>query len=166
MEFRFRIKRSYRFECYDGDVLRWVVEIENLIPDEGLSYAITALIGEAPVYLGLIDAAGFSALATTDTAAEIGGTNGWTEIVAYTPTARPLLIFGGISPGVVSNLANPAIYTATAPFEFYGGFLVTSSTLSGTNGTILGEAAADAGSQSVLAGNMISAVATMTIVSD
>lgn len=164
---RLRIKRVYRFECFspEGESL-WVREIENLVPTEGLNYALTAIIGAGTVYMGLINAAGFTTLAATDTAAQIGGSNGWAEATGYSQSVRQTVTFGTVTAGVVSNVLSPCSFTANANFSLYGGFLVTSSTKNGTSGKILGEAAGLVSPTTVLSGAMLTGVVTLTLVSD
>ena len=85
---KIRICNVYSFECYDSaGRLKWRDEIKNLVTNEGLNDWLTQYLKgaayTAAFNVGLIDNAGFTAIAAGDTYAQIDGTNGWAELTDY-----------------------------------------------------------------------------------
>src|SRR4051812_14332533 len=66
--------------------LKWVEEVPNLVTTEGLNDLLTKYLKgssyTAAWFVALVNNAGFSAFANGDTAAQIGGSNGWAEATA------------------------------------------------------------------------------------
>lgn len=162
-------KNTYRFECRDSEGrLKWIEERQNLIVTEGLNDALTKYFKgsgyTAAWYVGLVDNAGFSALAATDTAAQIGGSNGWAECVGYSDGTRPALTLGSASAGSIDNTASKAVFHINATKTLYGGFVVSDSTKGGTSGLIYGEAAF-ASTRSVVSGDTVTVTVSLTLAS-
>jgi hypothetical protein len=81
-------------------------------------------------WLGLIDNAGYSALAAADVYAQIGGTNGWAEFTDYTDAAnadssstRPEWTEGAASSQAITN-GSPVVFDITDTGTVKGLFLV------------------------------------------
>jgi hypothetical protein len=81
-------------------------------------------------WIGLIDSAGYSALAAGDTYAQIAGSNGWAEFTDYTDAAngnsavtRPEWTEGAASGQAITN-ASPVVFDITDTGTVKGLFLV------------------------------------------
>lgn len=140
------LRNTYRFEARDKfGRLKWVEEVTNLVTTQGLNDLLTKYFKgssyTAAFFVGLINNAGFSALAAGDTAAQIGGSNGWAEATSYDESVRQTLTLGTASAGSIDNSASKAVFTISATITIKGAFVVTSSTKGGTSGVLYGEAA-------------------------
>jgi hypothetical protein len=139
-------RNVYRVECHGADgKLKWVEERVNLVTTEGKNDVLTKYFKgssyTAGWYVGLINNAGFSALAAGDTAAQIGGSNGWTEATTYSESVRQTLTLGSASAGSIDNSASKATFSINGTVTIYGIFVVSTSTKSGTTGVLYGEVA-------------------------
>lgn len=128
---------KYVFECRRADgSLRWSETIENLVTTAGKNHILdTEFAGAgytAAWFLGLIDAAGYTAVAAGDTAGSHGG---WAESVAYSQANRPTLAFNAASGGSKSTSAALA-FSINATVTIKGGFVTTLNTKGGTTGTL------------------------------
>lgn len=138
-------KNTYAFECHgpDGD-LRWREEVHNLITTEGKNDLLTNYFKgssySAAFYVGLVTGAS-PTFAAGDTAAQIGGANGWTESTIYSESVRQTLTLGTASSGSIDNTASKAVFSINNSGTIGGGFVITNSTKSGTTGKLYGEAA-------------------------
>lgn len=112
-------------------------------------------------FVGLVNNAGFSTFAATDTAAQINGTNGWTEWTTYSESVRQTLTLGTPSAGSVDNSASKATFTISGSGTLNGAFIASSSTKAGTAGVLYG-AGSFASTQSVVSTNVITVTATLT----
>src|SRR5512143_1622046 len=142
-------KNTYLFECFDryGN-LKWVEEVNNLTVDEGLNDLLSKYFKgttyTAAWYVGLVDNAGFTAIAAGDTAAKITGTanppttNGWQEFDEYDEANRQTLTLGTVSGKSVDNSASKAVFTISATGVVKGGFVVTTNAKLGTSGVLYG----------------------------
>ncbi len=160
----------YHLEAWRRDELLWVRDIPNLVTLEGLNLVLQQFLKgsayTAAFYVGIVDTSGFTAFANTDTAAQIGGTNAWTEITAYSQTTRPALVLGSVSGQSVDSLASPAMFTMNATKTIKGAFIATSSVKAGTGGTIYSEAAFTGGNEGPLnAGDSLKVSGTFTAAS-
>lgn len=166
-----KLKNIWKFRAYSraGGELLWTERVENLIPTEGLNNALSKLYKAsaytAAWYVGLVSNVGFVTFAAGDTAAQIGGSNGWAEATAYAETVRQTLTLGAVSAGSVNNSASLASFTINSPIVLKGGFLSTSATKSGTAGVLGGEAAFNEGNQTLASGNIITVEVTLTAAS-
>jgi len=163
-----KIKNTYRFECRDAaGNLKWVEEVDNLTVTQGLNDILTKYFTgsayTAAWYIGLINNASFTAIAAGDTAAQINGSNGWTELTTYTSTPRLTLTLGAASGGSISNSASVAVFTFNATGVVNGAFVVSTSTKAGTTGILYGEASFSS-TRSVLSGDTLSVTVTLTAV--
>src|SRR5579859_1174720 len=135
----------YRFECRDkyGN-LKWVEEVPNLVTTEGKNDLLTQYFKgsayTATWFVGLVDNATFTAYAVGDTAAQINGTNGWKESVAYSNATRVTWTGGTVAGGSVDNSAAAAVFNINATATIRGAFLISNSTKNGVTGKLYCEA--------------------------
>ena len=164
-----------RFEARDANGnLKWVEEIPNLVVTEGLNSLLTQYFKgsgyTATWFVGLIDNAGFTALAATDTAAKITTaanpptTNGWQEITAYSESVRQTLVLGTASAGSIDNTASKAVFSINGTITVKGAFLSSIDTKGGTTGVLYGEAAFSA-TRSLVSGDTLTVTQTLTAAS-
>jgi hypothetical protein len=148
-------KFHWWIENPDGSVVA-EGDIDNLVVNAGLNYALsTALGGVAlitPWYIGLVDAAGFSAFVAGDTMSSHAG---WNESSAYSEANRQTWTPGAVSGQAITNPA-PAVFTCNANGTNIKGFFVTSSnTKAGTTGTLWSEGAFSGGTQTLNTGQLL-----------
>lgn len=168
-------KNPYRIVCRgpvkgpDGRwrrKLKWIEEPENLVTTEGkndeLSKYFKGSSYTAAFYGGLINNAGFSALAVGDTAAQIGGSNGWAEATAYSESVRQTLTLGSVSAASVDNSASKCTYSINGTVTIYGAFLATASAKSATTGVLYGEAAFSV-ARALLSGDTLNVTFTLSL---
>lgn len=126
---------------YVGKIIRKGVVIDefdcaNLVVNQGLNYLLGAALGGQSVitswYIGLFS--GNYTVLASDTASSIAGNA--TEVTAYTAGARQAWTSAAPSGQSITNSASQASFTFNAPVTVYGGFLVSSATISGTSGTL------------------------------
>lgn len=136
------------------------------VTDQFLTYTITTLFPTSPRvwYMGLINNSPSPILGSGDTAAQIGGTNGWSEIpynsgsAGYSQATRILWTHGVPSANAITNAVVIA-FSMTASFSVYGAFLSDSPT--GTSGHLCITLPFVGGPQSVVNTNTLNV--TMTI---
>ncbi len=169
--FGVKIQSTYRFECreFAGGPLLWVAFIKNLTTTQGLNDNLTKYLKgssyTAAWYVGLVDNASFSAFNAADTAAQIGGSNGWLENQDYSESVRQTLTLGSASAGSIDNTGSPAVFTMNSTGTLKGGFLASSSTKGGTSGVLFSEGAFGGGNQPFGSGNVITVTVTSTAAS-
>lgn len=109
-------------------------EFPNGIANEGKNKLLDVMFHAQSAitswWLGLIDNAGYSALAAADVYAQIGGTNGWAEFTDYTDAAnadsastRPAWTEGAASSQAITN-GTPVVFDITDTGTVKGLFLV------------------------------------------
>jgi hypothetical protein len=138
----------FTVECYDAaGQLKWKDEFHNLVVNQGLKDMndkyFTGSGYTAAWYIGLINNSPSPTLAAGDTAAQIGGSNGWAEFTGYSQANRPTLSFSASTtadPSVIST-ASAAAFSITSTATIYGAFVVSSNTKSGTSGVLFSEGA-------------------------
>lgn len=162
-------RNLWEYRCYDKDgKLKWVDGFENLTTTEGRNDALTQYLKgssyTATHFVGLVDNAGFSALAITDTAAQINGTNAWDELDDYSQATRPALTLGTASGGSIDNVASLATFTINATISINGGFTCTNSTKNGTTGKIYGEGSFGS-PRAAISGDTVTVQVTLTLAS-
>ena len=163
------IHNVYDVECFDrAGRLKWREVVGNLITTEGLNDLLDKYLKgstyTAAWYVGLIDNAGFTAIAAGDTAAQINGSNGWAELSEYDEATREVLTLGTPAAGSVDNSASKASFTINASKSVEGAFIASLSTKDGTTGTLYG-AAAFAATRVVISGDTLNVTATLTAAS-
>lgn len=162
-----KFKNRYRFECRDAEgKLKWTEDVENLVTTQGLNDALTQYFKgsgyTAAFFVGLVDNAGFSAFNAADTAAQIGGTNGWAESSAYSQSVRQTLTLGTASGGSIDNSSAVATFSINATVTLKGAFTDTNSTKGGTSGKIYSEAAFSV-NRSLANGDTLTVTVTLTL---
>lgn len=161
------IHNVYVFECFGADgALKWRDEVTNLVTTEGKNDLLTNYFkGSAytgTFFVGLASGAtpNFQA---ADTSAQNGGTNSWTEFVAYSQGTRPAWTGGTASGGSIDNSASQAVFTINGAGGTVGGaFLATVSTKGGTTGKIYG-AAQLSSSRTLASGDTLNISVTLTV---
>lgn len=126
-----------RVECVDADGrVKWVEEGPNLIVTTGRNKLLDETLGgsayTAAWYVGLIDNAGFSAIASGDTMASHAG---WSESAAYSEGTRPQMSFAAASSGSKASSANVS-FSINGTATINGAFLSDNSTKSGSSGVL------------------------------
>jgi hypothetical protein len=119
----------------DGNV-KGEYDFPNGIVDVGVNHLFeTTFNGGTPItawYVGLINNAGFSALANADTMASHSG---WTEAAGYASATRPEWTCGTAAARAITNSAT-VDFAIDASATIKGIFITSSSTKSGSTGTL------------------------------
>lgn len=147
---------KYSVQCHDAEGnLMWSEDIKNLVTAEGKNNILdNHLSGSgytAKWYIGLISAAGYTAVADSDT---MGAHAGWTEFVDYTATVRPACSWNSASAGQ-KTLSQGTVYTITKAGTVKGCFLVADATKNGTAGVLYSAGLFIGGDQPVTTGNTL-----------
>lgn len=115
-------------------------ECKNLCVDEGLNSLLNVMFNGATQittwYIGLFEG-NYTPVAGV-TAATIAAAA--TESTAYDESVRQTYVEAAASAKSITNSANKATFTMNATKTIYGAFLVSSSTKSGTSGTLFSAA--------------------------
>jgi hypothetical protein len=162
-------KGVYHMQCFDKDGnLKWEAECPNLVVNVGLQDMNNKyFLGSAYTaawYIGLYGAGASNTPAAGDTMSSHAG---WTEVVPYSQATRPACTFATpttANPSVATNSASPAVYSINATSTVGGAFLTSSSTKSGTTGTLY--SASDftsPGDRSVVSGDTLNVTYTLSL---
>lgn len=147
----------------DGNV-KWVEEFVNTVTTEGKNDLLDKYFAgsayTAAWYLGLIDNTGWTAVAATDTAAQINGTNGWDEATAYSESVRGTISWSAASAGSKASSAGVS-FSINGTVTVKGAFVVSSNTKSGTSG-VLYSAGTFSGDRSLVNTDVLTVTVTMT----
>lgn len=137
---------------------------KNLVVNEGLNSMLDIMFhGSTQIttwYVGLFEG-NYTPVATV-TAATIASAA--TETTAYTQGTRPEFVEAAAASQSITNSANRATFTFNDTKTIYGAFLVSSSTKSGTTGTLF-SAARFASSKAVVSGDELLLTYTFTAAS-
>lgn len=150
-----KLSGTYVVECRGADgALKWRDTVPNLVTTVGKNFALdTVLSGSAYTaawYLGLIDAAGYSAVAAGDTAASHAG---WAEFTGYSNGTRPAPSWGAASGG--SKASTATSFSINAAGTVKGAILISNSTKGGTTGTLYSAGLFSGGDKVVAAGDTL-----------
>jgi len=111
-------------------------EIENIVVNQGLNYLLGAALGAQSAvtawYIALFSN-NYTILAS-DTAATISANAG--EVTQYTAGVRQTWSSAPPVSQSITNSATQASFTFTASLTVYGAFLISSSAINGTSGTL------------------------------
>jgi hypothetical protein len=137
---------------------------ENIVVNQGLNYLLGAALGAQSVvtawYIGLFS--NNYTILSSDTAATIAANAG--EVTQYTAGTRQSWQSAPPSSQSITNAANQASFTFNATLNVYGAFLVSSSAVNGTSGTLF--AGAQFGSsKSVVSSDILQLTYTFTAAS-
>lgn len=142
-------------------VEKWDEAFDNLVTTVGKNDLLTNQFKgssyTAAWYLGLIDNAGYTAVAAGDTMSSHAG---WTESTAYSDGARKTLSFGTASSASLAATAASFSINATATIK--GAFSATNSTKGGTTGTLY-SAGAFSATRNVENGDTLNVTLTVTV---
>lgn len=144
---------------YDGRIIRAgeVIDefsFDNTIVNQGLNYLLNVALASATQlsawYVGLFQ--GNYTPVAGDTASSIASNS--TECSSYTASTRQA--FTGVTSTAesITNAASQATFTFSAAVTIYGAFVISSSAINGTTGTLL-SAARLASSKSVSSGDQL-----------
>lgn len=153
-------------ECWSPEgTLRWQDIAENGVTDAGITSLLNIMFRSGTQittwYLGLIDNAGFVALASGDTSASHSG---WSEVATgnISNSVRPTWSPGAPSSGAIVNgttvdfnMINTSSLTVKALF------LISDSTKGGTSGTLFSTAAFTGGTQATNNGDTLKVTYTV-----
>jgi hypothetical protein len=158
---RIGFKGEFRVQCHNPDgTLAWEEVFPNGTCNSGITDNLTTYFASGtPIttwYLGLIDNAGFTALAVGDTMASHGG---WAESVAYSQTVRQTWSPTVTGQSITNNTA--ATFTSNATPTIKGAFLCSSNVKGGTTG-ILWATGAFGSTQTLTNGQVLSVTYTCT----
>jgi len=111
-------------------------DVKNIVVNQGLNYLLGAALGAQSVvtswFIGLFSN-NYTILAS-DTAATIAANSG--EVTQYTASTRQSWQSAPPSAQSITNAANQASFTFNATLNVYGAFLISSSAINGTSGTL------------------------------
>lgn len=159
---RFLPKGFFTVEIHDKDgLLKDRMIVPNGITDGGKDHALGATFDAASQitqwYIGMIDNAGFSALADGDTMASHAG---WTEFTAYSEGTRPEWDPDAPSGQAITN-GTARDFNMSGAGTLYGLF-ITSDNVKGGSGGTLWATAAFASTVPVSASDLIKITYTIT----
>lgn len=154
---------TYHIECRDKDGrTKWVDGFRNTVTTAGKNDLLTQYFkGSAYTagwFVGLIDNAGFTAIAVGDTMSSHAG---WSECTAYGNASRPTLSLGTPAGGAVDNAASVAAFTINATATIKGAFVANNGTKGGTSGTLY-SAGGFAAVRSVASGDTLNVTITLS----
>jgi hypothetical protein len=158
-----RLKGEYDAVCTDKDGnVKWRAKAPNGVTTAGLNHILNVMFGATAKsvtwYLGLIDLAGFAALAAGDLSTAHGG---WAEFTAYTPATHPIWVTGVAAAGSITN-ATAAQFTITGAGTVKGFFAVDTSAKPMVAGNLWATALFSTGDQAVVINDIINVTYTVT----
>jgi hypothetical protein len=153
----------YALECIGADgETKWRDWFSNLVVAAGRNDLLTQYFKgssyTASWHVGLIDSAGFTSVAASDT---MVSHSGWTESTSYSNADRAMLVLGAAAAGSIDNSASPASFAINATATIRGAFIASSNAKGGTSG-LLYSAGTFAASRSVTPGDTLNITVTLT----
>jgi hypothetical protein len=167
-----KLRARWDFQCFDKDGnLKWEDYCDpNIFVNEGLDDVLEEYYNgsayTAAHYIGLVDNAGFTAYAAGDTAAQIGGSNGWAEDTTYSDANRPTYNPAAAASQSIDNSASKASFSINGSATIRGAFCITDNTKGGTAGTLISESDFTGGNRSVQSGDTLEVTLTVTAADD
>lgn len=159
----------FHFQCFDKDGnLKWEESCHNLVVNQGLQDMNTKYFKgttySAAWYVGLVDAAGFTAYDPTDTMASH---TGWTETTSYSGANRATATFGTATtadPSVIDNSANKAQFSMTGTVTVKGAFLTATQDKTTNSGVLFSVSSFQSpGDRSVVNGDTLNVTYTFSL---
>jgi hypothetical protein len=155
---------AYRVECVDAEGrVRWRDRFTNMVVTAGRNDLLSQYFKgngyTAAWYVGLIDNAGFSAIAATDTMAAHPG---WAESTAYANATRAVLALGTASAGSIDNAGNAASFSINAAASIRGAFVANTSAKGAASGTLY-SAGTFAATRSVASGDTLNVTVAFAV---
>lgn len=160
---------EFHFTCRDKDGnLKWQDVAKNMVVTVGLEDMNNQYFtgsGYTPTwYIGLVNAAGFTAYNTGDTLASHAG---WAETTDYSGSNRVEATFGAAtaaSPSVISNSASQAQFSINGTVTVKGAFLTTTQNKTTNTGLLFSVASFQSpGDRSVVDGDTLSVTYEFTL---
>lgn len=145
----------YHVTCTGADgQIKWEDSIQNLVTTQGKNHLLETYFEgttySSTWYLGLVDGTTAPTFAAGDTAAQIGGSNGWVENDDYDESTRVAPNFNNASAGSKATTATAFSINATGTIA--GCFLASVATKNSTSGTLY-SAGAFTGGDKIVADN-------------
>jgi hypothetical protein len=167
---RFGVGGIYKVECFDSfGRLKWTTFAKNGVTDVGIASVLNIYLrAQTQItawYIGLIDNAGFTALASSDTMASHVG---WSEVAGanYSDANRIAWSAGAPSGGAVVNATSSDFHMINgSALTVRGLFLISDNTKGGTTGTLFSTAAFTGGNQTVNNGDTLKVTYTVSATS-
>ena len=159
----------FHFQCHDKDGnLKWEDKCHNLVVNQGLQDMNTkyfkGVTYTAAWYVGLVDAAGFTAYDPTDTMASH---TGWSETTSYSGANRQTATFGTATtadPSVIDNSASKAQFNMTGTVTVKGAFLTATQDKTTNTGVLFSVSSFQApGDRSVVSGDVLNVTYTFNL---
>ena len=159
----------FHFQCFDKDGnLKWEESCHNLVVNQGLQDMNTKYFKgttySAAWYVGLVDAAGFTAYDPTDTMASH---TGWVETTAYSGANRATATFGTATtadPSVIDNSLSQAQFNITGTVTVKGAFLTATQDKTTNTGVLFSVSSFQApGDRSVVNGDTLNVTYTFSL---
>jgi len=141
--------------------IKWRDKSTNLVVTTGLN-ALLDNTFRASGYTAAwsVGLKGTGTVAAGDTMASHAG---WSEITAYSESTRQTLTLAAASAGSATNSASKAVFNVNGSATVDGYFVTTSSTKSGTTGTLYNAVTFSGGSRSVSSGDILSVTVTLAV---
>lgn len=157
-----RIPDNFIIENFRNGKSVWKIQGPNIITNEGLNFILQTFFGQGltTLYVGLIKLAAFSAVALTDTAAQINGTNGWDEDVNYSNTTRQTYFAGTATAQSIDNSSAKTSFTMNATGTVHGAFVCSSNVKNGVGGKLVNCFVSGTGDQAYILGDVIMVTVT------
>jgi hypothetical protein len=164
---RFRVGGVFRVECVAPDgTVRWVAHAKNGVSNSALDDILNKYFRNGTTasawYLGLVDNAGFTALAAADT---IASHSGWSEATYYSNANRPTWSPAASSGQSVVNGTTSDFNINANTKAVKGLFTATDNTVGGTSGILFSTAAFTGGVQNCNSGDTLKCTYTMSAAS-